>query len=231
MTPAPDELFDREGWWDPDCAAFRSLRGISEFRLALLRRWLPGDWSTRLVVDLGCGGGLVAIPLAATGARVIGVDVATTALRAATARNEPTFRAVAGDLDGVPVAPALADVVLLADVLEHVARPADAVAAAAGLLRPGGYLFVNTIHRTRRSRLLAITLGEGLGFIPAGTHRWEMFVTPAELDDMGRRAGLELVQRIGEAPRLWRTLRTGAIALRETPSLAVGYAALYRRAS
>lgn len=231
MTGEAEELFDRTGWWSPDCRAFRSLRATSEFRLGLLRRWLPGEWSPRVVIDLGCGGGLLALPLAESGARVIGVDVAATALREAAARRQPRFCAVAGDLRLAPVATGRADLVLLADVLEHVDDPDVAVATAATLLRPGGHLFVNTIHRTRRSRLLAITLGEGLGLIPRGTHRWEMFVTPGELDAMAGRAGLQRVRRTGEAPRIWRTLRSGAIALRESASLAVSYAALYRKAS
>lgn len=230
MSPSAEPLFDRTGWWDADCREFASLRSITTFRLGLLRQWLPEDLVGRRIVDLGCGGGLLAVPLAERGAVVLGIDLAATALRAARARGVAGFRAVVGDLGAVPVAPGTADVVLLADVLEHVPAPERVVEQAADLLKPGGLLFVNTIARTVRSRLFAIALGEGLGYVPRGTHRWADFVTPEELDAAARAAGLALERRTGEAPRLLATLRSGAIQLRETRSLAVGYAALYRRA-
>lgn len=182
MNGMAEPLFDRAGWWDPQCRAFGSLRSVSEFRLRLLADWLPGNWTGRVVVDLGCGGGLLGVPLAQRGARVIGVDLARQAL-----------------------------------------------AAAARLLRVGGHLFVNTIDRTLRSRVLAVTLGEGLGFIPRGTHQHAKFVRPAELDEFAASTGLRRVQRAGEGLALWATLRSGAVALRPSTSLAVAYAALYRR--
>jgi 2-polyprenyl-6-hydroxyphenyl methylase/3-demethylubiquinone-9 3-methyltransferase len=121
--------------------------------------------------------------------------------------------------------------VLLADVVEHVDAPAHAVAGAARLLRPGGRLFVNTIARTRRSRWLAIALAEGLGYVPRGTHQHERFVQPAELGAMAAAAGLREVARCGEAPRLWATVRTGAVQLRASASMAVGYAMLFAKAA
>lgn len=229
----PDRLFDRDGWWNPACREFASLRSVTEYRLALLRAWLPDWWPTngggRVLVDLGCGGGLLAVPFAATGARVVGVDLAPQALAAARRQGGTALDLAVGDLGALPLADERADLVLLADVLEHVAEPAAVVMAAARLLRRGGHLFVNTIARTRRSRLLAITLGEGLGYVPRGTHQWRMFVQPDELERMAVEAGLQRIARTGEAPRLWRTLRTGAIHLRASRSLAVGYAALYVR--
>lgn len=80
MATAAEPLFDRAGWWEPRDRAFASLRAVSAFRLDLLRQWLGDDWRGRVVVDLGCGGGLLAIPLAARGARVVGVDLAAAAL-------------------------------------------------------------------------------------------------------------------------------------------------------
>lgn len=227
MTAAPP-LFDRDDWWDPACRAFASLRSVSVFRLDLLRRWLPGPWRGRTVVDLGCGGGLLAVPLAEHGARVVGVDLARRALAAARRRQRTGFLLLQADLAAVPMAPGCADVVLLADVLEHVPDPGAALAEAARLTRPGGHVFVNTIDRTLRSRLFAIGLGEGLGLIPRGTHRWRDFVRPAELDEMARAVGLVRTARTGEAPRLWRTLRARRVELRESRSLAVGYAALFQ---
>jgi len=80
---ATEPLFDRDGWWHPSCRAFASLRSVSAFRLALLHEWCGRDWRGRVVVDLGCGGGLLAVPLARAGARVLGVDLAVRALRSA----------------------------------------------------------------------------------------------------------------------------------------------------
>lgn len=229
-TTAPDanELFDRDDWWDGSSRAFASLHAVSAFRLELLATWFPGGFAGRTVVDLGCGGGLLGVPLARAGARVLGVDRAGAALRAAL-RQGSGMQPVQADLAAVPLEPGSADVVLLADVLEHVERPAELVAAAAALLAPGGTLFVNTISRTWRSRLFAITLGEGLGYVPRGTHEWRLFVRPEELDAMAAAAGCLRVQRCGEAPRLLATVRTGAVQLRPSRSLAVGYAALFQK--
>jgi 2-polyprenyl-6-hydroxyphenyl methylase/3-demethylubiquinone-9 3-methyltransferase len=229
VTAAAPELFDRGGWWDPGCRAFRSLRAVNDFRVALLRDWLGRPTDGMVVVDLGCGGGLLAAPLANAGARVVGVDLARTALAECRAAGGERALAVAGDLLAPPLADGCADLVLLADVLEHVAEPAAAVRAAARLVRVGGQLFVNTIARTRRSRWLAITLAEGLGFVPRGTHTWASFVQPDELERYARAAALQLQRRCGESPRWWASLRSGAIQLRPSHDLSIGYAALYRR--
>ncbi|MBL8733802.1 MAG: 3-demethylubiquinone-9 3-O-methyltransferase [Planctomycetes bacterium] len=230
MTTGADQaLFDRSGWWDEDCRAFASLRALSSFRSALLARWLGDALREAVVIDLGCGGGLLSVPLARAGARVLGVDLATQALGVARQQGGERLLAVRGDLEAAPVGDGVADVVLLADVLEHVADPAAAVGEAVRLLRRGGHLFVNTINRTLRSRLFAITLGEGLGYIPRGTHCWRDFIRPAELDAMASAAGCVRVRRVGEKPRLLATLQKGHIEVRETRDLAVGYGALYRK--
>ena len=228
MTPSQqaDPLFDRDGWWDPHCRAFASLRAVSTFRLQLLREWAP-QAVTGQVVDLGCGGGLLSVPLAQQGATGVGIDLSPLALRAARAQGVAGWHGAVGDLHQLPVADGSADLVMLADVMEHVTDPALVVTAAARLLRPGGLLFVNTINRTWRSRLLAIGLAEGLGLVPRGTHRWVDFVQPRELDAMTAAVGLRRLHRIGEAPALGRTLRHWRIELRPSRSLALGYAALF----
>lgn len=219
--------FARPGWWDESCRDFASLRSVTSFRWDLLRHWVP-DWQGRTVVDLGCGGGLLAARAAAAGARVVGVDRAVTALLEA-CRCVPAGRFLAADIRRVPLADATADVVLLADVLEHVDRPADVVAEAARLLRPGGRLFVNTINRTFLARLLAVTLGEGLGLIPRGTHDARRFVRPDELVAMAAAHELRLCRTTGEAPRLFATLRRWTVVLRATASTKVGYAQLFTK--
>ncbi len=229
MATRAEPLFDRGGWWDPADRAFASLRAVSSFRLGLLAEWCGVDLRGRTIVDLGCGGGLLAAPLAAQGACVLGVDLAGAALRDARSAASRRFQPVVGDLLAPPIAGGRADLVLLADVLEHVAQPAAVVAAAAALLKPGGRLFVNTIARTRRAKWLAIVLAEGLGYVPRGTHRHDLFVQPSELAGMAATAGLREVARCGEAPRLWATVRSGAVQLQKSPSLAVGYAMLFAK--
>lgn len=231
MTSAATTNFDRSGWWDEDCSAFRSLRSVNRFRLDLLHEWFPQGFRGMDLVDLGCGGGLLSVPLATEGARVTGVDVAREALQDASVRGGPNFRAVVADLCTAPLPDSCADLVLLADVVEHVDDPALALAAAARLLRPGGHLFVNTISRTFASLVLAVWAAEGLGFVPRGTHQWERFVTPLELDAMATASGLTRVALVGEAPRLLATLRHRAIVLARSDRTSVGYAALYRRAA
>jgi 2-polyprenyl-6-hydroxyphenyl methylase/3-demethylubiquinone-9 3-methyltransferase len=222
--------FTARGWWDPADRTYASLRAVNEVRLQILRGWLAElGAAARVVADLGCGGGLMAVPLAQAGARVLGVDRSRPALAAAAAQRQRGAAFVAGDVAAAPLRAAGADLVLLCDVLEHVADPAAAVAEAARLLRPDGLLFVNTINRTLRARLLAVVLAEGLRLIPRGTHDPARFVRPAELAAMTRSAGLRAERWRGERPRLWASLRARAVRVRPGRSLAVGYCALFRK--
>ncbi|HLQ38867.1 MAG TPA: bifunctional 2-polyprenyl-6-hydroxyphenol methylase/3-demethylubiquinol 3-O-methyltransferase UbiG [Planctomycetota bacterium] len=220
-------MYQRRGWWDPRCRAFASLRRVNAFRLQLLQEWLP-ELAGRTVVDIGCGGGLLAAPLAAAGAHVLGVDRAPTALADARAHSGPRARFVAGDARALPVKGGTADLVLLADVLEHVTPVAPLLREAVRLLRPGGMLFVSTINRTWRARWLAVTLGEGLRLLPRGTHDPRLFLRPEELLAMAANCGLVPVRQTGERPALLRTLLARAIVLRPAASLAIGYNMLFR---
>jgi len=229
---APADLFARPGWWDPGVRAYASLRAVTRLRLELLRDWLlswPAGALPRTIVDLGCGGGLMGVPLAEGGARVLGVDRSAPALGEAAARGAPRALFVCADLQRLPLRDGCADLALLCDVLEHVDDVGAAVAAAARVLRPGGGLFVHTINRTLRARLLAVVLGEGLGLIPRGTHDPRRFVRPQELEALARGHGLAAERWYGERPRLLATLRTRTVQLRRGPSRAVGYAAGFRR--
>jgi 2-polyprenyl-6-hydroxyphenyl methylase/3-demethylubiquinone-9 3-methyltransferase len=221
---APD-VFAQPGWWDRESRAFASLRAVNELRLRLLHQWL-GNWlhaAPRTVLDLGCGGGLMAVPLAKAGAIVLGIDTSLPALREARAQGCRRAAFVRGDLGSLPVPPQSADLVLLCDVLEHVDDPAAVLQKAATLLRPGGRMFVNTINRTLRARLLAVTLAEGLGLIPRGTHDPRRFVRPQEVATAAVRAGLRVDRWFGERPALLASLRRGVVCVREGSSLAVGY--------
>ncbi|TAJ02091.1 MAG: methyltransferase domain-containing protein [Planctomycetota bacterium] len=227
-------LYDRHGaaWWRAEDRVFRSLRNVQRHRLDVLRGWLGARLSGARVVDLGAGGGLLAVPLAADGARVLALDRSATSLGAA--RDESARRALRAaapalaraDLYHAPCASDRADLVLMCDVLEHLERPLDALREAARLLRPGGALFVSTLARTLRARLLGVCVAEGLGYVPRGTHDARLFVSHAHLLELGARVGLAGARVQGERVRVWRTLRAGAIELAAGPSLAVTYSAL-----
>lgn len=234
MTVLDQSLFRDAGdaWWSG--RAFRSLRAVKVFQLERIQRFVTGGVAGLDVVDVGCGGGLLSVPLAQHGARVTGVDIEPScvevAAEAARARRLPC-RFVVGDARALPLEDASADVVVLSDVLEHVRPPDAAIAEAARVLRPGGRLYVNTIHRSAWAGFWAITVAEGLGFVPRGTHDARLFVTPDELVSMAAEAGLALRRIEGESPRVLATLRAGAIQLRPSRSLGVAYGALFQRTS
>ena len=219
-------LFDRDGWWDERCRAFASLRSVNETRLQILRRWMR-DWfpreAPRTAVDFGCGGGFMSVPLAVHGTRVIGLDLARTALLDARSHSSASACFVCADMSQPAVADGAFDLALLCDVLEHVEDPAAVVGAAARSLRPGGALFVNTINRTAIASVLAVSVAEGIGLVPRGTHDARMFVRPSELESAAREHGLVATHRCGERPRLIASLLQRRVRLVESRSMAVSY--------
>lgn len=223
------ELYERHAgeWWNPRSAPFRSLHSVNEHRLSVLRAWLGGRFDGRVVADLGCGGGLLARPLAEAGARVVGLDLSAASLAQAKARVRGGF--LRADALALPLAAHSVDIVLLADVLEHVADRRRVLREAARVLRPGGVAFVNTLNRTWKARVLAVQLAEGVRLIPRGTHDAELFVRPDELARDAWSAGLVLEALQGESVDVLRTLRRWAIALRASGDTSVGYSALLRK--
>src|SRR5262245_7725976 len=177
-------------WWNPSSPAFRSLHAVNSYRVALVLDWLGTDWRGKVVVDLGCGGGLMAGPFAHAGARVVGLDLSQGSVRAASERIGARF--VLGDALHVPLQDESADFVLLADVLEHVEDPEQVVRESARVLRPGGRVYVSTINRTRRAAWIGVRLAEGVGLVPRGTHDPDKFLAPEELTEIAGRHGLEL---------------------------------------
>lgn len=223
------DVYERHAasWWDREHSAFRSLHSVNDFRVALLDEWLAGELAGAHAVDLGCGGGLLCAALRERGARVLGLDLSLASLRSARAQLGGAF--VRADLCRVPLREGIADIVLLADVVEHVRDPAVALAQAARLLRPGGACYVSTINRTAKARWLAVHVAEGVGLIPRGTHDAELFVSPAELEHGALAAGLTLERVQGERVRVWPTLRRRAIVLERGADLSVAYSALLRK--
>jgi 2-polyprenyl-6-hydroxyphenyl methylase/3-demethylubiquinone-9 3-methyltransferase len=187
-------------WWDPN-SEFRPLHEINPLRL---------DWIDELarirgkrVVDVGCGGGILAEAMALRGASVLGIDLAAKPL--GVARLHALESGVA-DLDYREVAaealaaeqPGAFDVVTCMEMLEHVPDPASTVRACAALAKPGGWVFLSTLNRNPKSFLFAIVGAEYvLKLLPRGTHEYARFLRPSELARDCRAAGLELVSTRG----------------------------------
>lgn len=185
-------LADR--WWDPD-SEFRPLHRMNPVRL----EWIDGlaGLQGKRVLDVGCGGGILAEAMAAKGARVTGIDLAGAPLEVARLhahRNGVVLDYLATSAEALAGRePQPFDVVTCMEMLEHVPRPDDVIAACARLVRPGGWVFFSTINRNPLSWLLAIAGAEYvLRLLPRGTHRWDRFVRPAELLGSARGHGLAL---------------------------------------
>ena len=186
-------------WWDPS-SEFRPLHEINPLRLdwidSIAR--LPG----KSVLDVGCGGGILAESMAKRGARVKGIDLSDRALKVAQLHLLETKLAV--DYEQVSVEdvaarePARYDAVTCMELLEHVPDPAAMVRACADALRPGGLAFFSTINRNPKSYLFAVIGAEYvLRLLPRGTHDYAKFVRPSELARWCRDSGLELRELIG----------------------------------
>jgi 2-polyprenyl-6-hydroxyphenyl methylase/3-demethylubiquinone-9 3-methyltransferase len=182
------------GFWDPE-GEFRPLHLVNPVRLQFIAE--RATLAHRRVLDVGCGGGLLAEALARAGARVTAIDLApgmieVARLHARDASLAIDYRLAAAEELAV-AAPQAFDVVTCMEMLEHVPEPEGMVATLARALRPGGALFVSTLNRNLRSFLLAIVGAEYLlKLIPRGTHEYERLIRPAELARWARAAGLEL---------------------------------------
>lgn len=193
-------------WWDPKGSS-AMLHRLNPVRLGYVREWIDAHWGGearalrplvgKSALDVGCGAGLMCEPLARLGAVITGVDAA--AENIAVAQQHAAGQELSIDYRCADVA-ALAgqfDLVTSMEVIEHVANPAAFLSALAARLAPGGLMVLSTPNRTGLSRLAMITLGEGLGAIPKGTHDWNKFLTPDELAAFAEAAGLKVLDRRG----------------------------------
>jgi 2-polyprenyl-6-hydroxyphenyl methylase / 3-demethylubiquinone-9 3-methyltransferase len=187
-------------WWDPE-SEFRPLHQINPLRL----RWIAdiaGGLTGKQVLDVGCGGGILAEAMAVAGAHVTGIDLSEKALGVAQLHRlesgvEVAYQLIAAEALAA-ARPQSFDVVTCMELLEHVPDPASTVAACAQLVRPGGTVVFATLNRNPKSYLFAIVGAEYvLRLLPRGTHDWARFLRPAELAGFARRAGLDLASMIG----------------------------------
>ncbi len=197
-------------WWDPN-GKFKPLHMLNPCRLDYIASQIAAEFDRDLarprpfdglrLLDIGCGGGLLSEPMARLGAEVVGADAA--------ARNIPVAQ-VHAEVSGLEVdyrhttAEDLAaageqfDVVLNMEVVEHVADPLAYLTACQQLLKPGGLMICSTLNRNPKSYLMAIVGAEQvMRWLPKGTHDWKKFITPDELYELIRQAGLEPVDRKG----------------------------------
>jgi 2-polyprenyl-6-hydroxyphenyl methylase / 3-demethylubiquinone-9 3-methyltransferase len=189
-------------WWDPH-SEFKPLHQINPLRLEWIER-VVGGFAGKAVLDVGCGGGILAEAVARRGAAsVLGIDLATKPLRVAqlhameAAVDNIDYREIAAEALADEQAGAF-DVVTCMEMLEHVPVPASVVRACARLVRPGGHVFFSTINRNAKAFLFAIVGAEHvLKLLPKGTHEYAKFIRPSELSQACRDAGLAVMQTRG----------------------------------
>jgi len=206
IDPADVERFERLGasWWDPR-GPMRPLHLINPLRLRFVEAQIATRDKARLagmsVLDVGCGGGLFSEALAKAGAQVTGVDPSPGVISVASnhaAQGGLTIDYRAQAAEDLARSGAQFDVVCAMEVLEHVVDMPAFVATACSMVKPGGWFFAATLNRTFKSFALAIVGAEYvLGWVPKGTHQWEKFITPAELEDTIEDAGLIAQARSG----------------------------------
>ncbi|WNM42275.1 methyltransferase domain-containing protein [Micromonospora halotolerans] len=215
----PRQYDDLAGeWWRPD-GAFAMLHWLARARAAMVP---PASERDALLVDLGCGAGLLAPHLAGKGYRHIGVDLTRSALDQAAAHGVTVIQ---GDATAVPLADGCAAVVSAGELLEHVPNWRRAVAEACRLLRPGGLLVLDTLNDTLLARLVAVELGERLPTVPRGIHDPRLFVDARALVAECARHGVALRLR-GVRPELggtvawlWRRWRGDGRPTRREPRI------------
>jgi 2-polyprenyl-6-hydroxyphenyl methylase/3-demethylubiquinone-9 3-methyltransferase len=195
--PAELEKFSNlaHRWWDPE-GEFRPLHDINPLRLEWIAQHAP--LAGARVLDVGCGGGILAEAMARRGAHVTGIDLSEKALQVAQLHLHESKLDIRYEKAAVEDFAGEFDVVTCMELLEHVPEPASMVAACARLVRPGGQVFFSTINRNPKAYLFAVIGAEYvLGLLPRGTHDYMRFIKPSELSRWARAAALRIDEIIG----------------------------------
>ena len=195
-------------WWDPDGGS-AMLHKLNPVRLRYIRDRIDQHWhgdecscsplAGKSALDVGCGAGLLAEPLARLGATVTGIDAAPELIAAANEHAVAAGLAIDYRATGLEALTGQFDLVTAMEVIEHVADPAAFVGSLAARLAPAGLLILSTPNATAWSKLLTITLAEGLGRIPKGTHDFAQFIAPERMRQMLADAGLKCCDTEGIA--------------------------------
>lgn len=197
-------------WWDPK-GKFKPLHMLNPCRLDYITRQIAGEFGRDLsapepfkglrLLDIGCGGGLLSEPMARLGADVVGADAAPRNIPVAQIHAEQSRLTIDyrhTTAEDMAAAGEQFDIVLNMEVIEHVADPLAYLTACRQLLKPGGLHICSTINRNPKSFAMAIVGAEYvMRWLPKGTHEWNKFITPDELFDLLRKAGLDPVDRKG----------------------------------
>jgi 2-polyprenyl-6-hydroxyphenyl methylase/3-demethylubiquinone-9 3-methyltransferase len=182
-------------WWDPN-SEFKPLHAINPLRLSWIKSFV--DLDGKKVVDIGCGGGILAESIAQSGADTTGIDLSEKALKVAELHALEVgatlrYRSISAEALAQEQAEQY-DVVTCMEMLEHVPDPASVVRACAQLCKPGGKIFFSTLNRSPKSYLFAIIGAEYLlKLLPKGTHEYAKFIKPSELVAFTRQVGLEMI--------------------------------------
>ena len=186
-------------WWDPN-SEFKPLHDLNPLRLQYIdeRASLDG----KIVLDVGCGGGILSESMAALGARVTGIDAGQAPLEVAKLHllesgHEVEYHHIMVE-ELAEQQPESFDVVTCMEMLEHVPDPGSVISSCARLLKPGGMVFFSTINRNPKAWMLAVVGAEYLlQMLPRGTHEYAKFIKPSELDQWIREAGLAMTHMTG----------------------------------
>ncbi|MER2526957.1 MAG: bifunctional 2-polyprenyl-6-hydroxyphenol methylase/3-demethylubiquinol 3-O-methyltransferase UbiG [Candidatus Competibacter denitrificans] len=193
-----EELASR--WWDPD-SEFKPLHDINPLRLHYINE-RSGGLAGKQVLDVGCGGGILAESMALRGAEVTGIDMGEAPLAVARLHQLESgatlsYRQITAE-ELADSEPGRFEIVTCMEMLEHVPDPASTIAACARLLKPGGHVFFSTINRNPKAYWLAVIGAEYvLRLLPKGTHDYRKFIRPSELASWARAAGLTVQHLIG----------------------------------
>jgi len=213
-TVDPSEIAKFEAmaaeWWDPN-GKFKPLHMLNPCRLDYITSQIAAEFDRDLkgpapfdglrILDIGCGGGLLSEPMARLGAEVVGADAAEQNIPVAQVHAEQSGLTIDyrhTTAEDMAAAGEQFDAVLNMEVVEHVADPLSYLIACHDLLKPGGLHICSTINRNPKSFMMAIVGAEHvMRWLPKGTHEWSKFITPDELFDLMRKAGLDPIDRKG----------------------------------